>query len=186
MPETAIDFAIRRFQCRHVFIDGHRCGSPCLRGEDFCYYHHGTRRPRRATPASPTGLLHDPYNEPPNQTTLTLPIPEDHSSVQLAIGTIMQGLATNALDPRRAGLLLYALQIASGNLAGAPHHAADQIVEDITLDPAGSPLAPASELPEDILQREALQNLQNLEDLDEEDWEDEDDDEDEKIDEDED
>ena len=33
------------FQCRHIFHDGHRCGSKCLRREDFCYYHHTTRRP---------------------------------------------------------------------------------------------------------------------------------------------
>ncbi len=35
----------KRYQCRHIFTDGHRCGSPCLRHEDFCYYHHTTRRP---------------------------------------------------------------------------------------------------------------------------------------------
>ena len=35
MPDTQP----RRFQCRHIFTDGHRCGSPCLRGEEFCFYH---------------------------------------------------------------------------------------------------------------------------------------------------
>ena len=28
----------KRYQCRHIFTDGHRCGSPCLRGEELCYY----------------------------------------------------------------------------------------------------------------------------------------------------
>ena len=49
----------KRFQCRHIFTDGHRCGSPTLlvethdatlpdrTHEDFCYYHHTTRRPHR-------------------------------------------------------------------------------------------------------------------------------------------
>ena len=35
----------RQYQCRHIFTDGHRCGSICLRGEPFCYYHHTTRKP---------------------------------------------------------------------------------------------------------------------------------------------
>jgi 2,3-bisphosphoglycerate-independent phosphoglycerate mutase len=29
----------RQYQCRHIFTDGRRCASPCLRQEEFCYYH---------------------------------------------------------------------------------------------------------------------------------------------------
>ena len=36
---------IKRFLCRHIHTSGSRCGSPALRGESFCYYHHTTRRP---------------------------------------------------------------------------------------------------------------------------------------------
>ncbi len=161
MPNATSTIAIRRFQCRHIFTDGHRCGSPCLKGEDFCFYHHNTRR-RTAVRS------HDPYNEPPNQTSFVLPMPEDHSSVQLAIGQIMNGLAGNALDPRRAGLLLYALQIASGNLASAPRHTSRDIVHDITFDPTGDPLAPKNEVPEDKNYREVLEALAQDEDLDDE------------------
>jgi len=25
--------------CHHIFADRHRCGSPALRGERFCYFH---------------------------------------------------------------------------------------------------------------------------------------------------
>jgi len=31
--------------CRHFHASGRRCGSPALRGEQFCYYHHPNRRP---------------------------------------------------------------------------------------------------------------------------------------------
>jgi hypothetical protein len=156
-----------RLQCRHIFTDGHRCGSPSLKGENFCYYHHATRRPK-PTPK------HDPYNEPPNQTAFSLPIPEDHSAIQHSLGQIMNQLATNALDPRRAGLLLYALQIASQNLKSAPQHNSRDIVHDITIDPEVGPLAPENEVPGDQNYREFLLSLEEADRA--EDEEDEEDD----------
>jgi hypothetical protein len=105
----------RRFQCRHIFTDGHRCGSPCLRHEDFCYYHHNARGRRALCARSETiDLSQGEHRASP----FTLPNPEDRSAIQVAIGEILNRLASNELDPRRAGLLLYGLQIASINL---PH-----------------------------------------------------------------
>jgi len=40
--------------CRHILPAGRRCGSPALRGEQFCYYHHS------ALPRPPE----DHYNNP--------------------------------------------------------------------------------------------------------------------------
>jgi hypothetical protein len=37
--------ALKQYQCRHIFTDGRRCSSPCLRQEEFCFYHHTTRKP---------------------------------------------------------------------------------------------------------------------------------------------
>ena len=162
------NFAIRRFQCRHIFTDGHRCGSPCLRGEDFCYYHHETRAAHRfRNQFNP--MPHDPYNEPPNQTGFFLPNPEDHSSIQHALGRIMNRLASNALDPRRAGLLLYALQIASGNLNSAPEFDPEDTVDEVTLDPLQGPLAPQNELPGDAKARALLEALAQKRENDDED-----------------
>ena len=93
----------RRYQCRHIFTDGHRCGSICLRGEPFCYYHHTTRKP---APRQTLG----------KKSSFDPPLPEDRSAIQASIGIILQKIASNDLDPRRAGLLLYGLQIASLNL----------------------------------------------------------------------
>ena len=33
------------YLCRHIFTDGHRCGSRALLHENFCYYHHAHRKP---------------------------------------------------------------------------------------------------------------------------------------------
>ena len=46
---------------------------------------------------------------------LQLPDVEDSASIQLALIEVIHALAANQLDPRRAGLLLYALQVASAN-----------------------------------------------------------------------
>ena len=43
--------------CHHLFPDNHRCGSPSLRGEAFCFFHHPDRKPvatiSKPTPARP-------------------------------------------------------------------------------------------------------------------------------------
>ena len=46
-PAEPTQTTIKRFLCRHIHTSGSRCGSPALRGESFCYYHHTTRRPAR-------------------------------------------------------------------------------------------------------------------------------------------
>ena len=102
--ETETD-APKRYQCRHIFTDGHRCASPCLRQEEFCYSHHTTRRP-----------VENPRQRRSRRSTFHLPLPEDRSAIQSSIGEVLQRIASNEIDPRRAGLLLYGLQIASLNL----------------------------------------------------------------------
>src|SRR5580698_7421623 len=131
------------YQCRHIFTDGRRCASPSLRQENFCYFHHTTRRPiapettqaRRRTTA--------------RLAEFHLPLPEDRSAIQSAIGMIIQRIASNDLDPKRAGLLLYALQIASLNLPKQKEEEAEP-VEEITTHPELGTLAPQTEIKEQI------------------------------------
>ncbi len=144
-PNTQPNTYPRRFQCRHIFTDGHRCGSPCLRSQDLCFYHHTahTRPPVPTVDLSQGEHLASPF---------TLPIPEDRSAIQQAIGEVLSRLASNQLDPRRAGLLLYGLQIASLNLAHTSALPAEQqdVIEDIVTDPDLGTVAPRLEiLPED-------------------------------------
>ena len=97
--------ANKQYQCRHIFTDGHRCASPCLRREEFCYYHHNARKP-----------VADARQRRSRRSTFDLPLPEDRSAIQSSIGDFLRRIASNDIDPRRAGLLLYGLQIASLNL----------------------------------------------------------------------
>ncbi len=135
----------KRYLCRHIFTDGHRCGSICLRGEHFCYYHHTTRRPAA-----------NPKQRRSRRATFELPLPEDRSAVQASIGLVLQRIAANDIDPRRASLILYGLSIAASNLPKAAPHSASQSrnrnttpppeqVEEITTHPDLGTLAPQSE-----------------------------------------
>ena len=94
MPDTTE--APKQYQCRHIFTDGRRCASPCLRKEEFCYYHHTTRRP-----------VANPQRRRSRRSAFHLPLPEDRSAIQASIGEVLQRIASNDIDPRRAGLLLY-------------------------------------------------------------------------------
>jgi hypothetical protein len=141
----------KQYQCRHIFTDGRRCASPCLRGEEFCYYHHTTRKPAE-----------NPRQRRSRRSTFHLPLPEDRSAIQASIGEVLQRIAANHIDPRRAGLLLYGLQIASLNLPKpqpatkstsqrrtanqSPDQTTDQTVEEITIDPTLGILAPRAEV----------------------------------------
>jgi hypothetical protein len=133
----------RRFQCRHIRVNGFRCGAVSLRGESLCYYHHTSHRRRHQPPAGDPQLEHIP-----------VPLIEDRASIQIALNDIIARIATNAIDPRRAGLILYALQIASSNLpkeAPLKSRSAEEAddgtvaVDDLTLDPDLGPLAPIAE-----------------------------------------
>ncbi len=132
-PET-------KYQCRHIFPDGHRCGSPCLRTQELCYQHHATRRP-----------LADPHHRRARGEAFTLTLPEDRASIQIAIGEVLTRIAAGEIDARRAGLILYGLQIASLNLPKvAPLPAPEApapLVEMIVEHPVLGTIAPKSPMP---------------------------------------
>jgi len=94
-------------RCQHIKINGTQCGSPALRRNRFCYFHKRWCDQRirlnsaraRSKPAA-----------------FELPLLEDANSIQVALMQVMRLLASNQLDHKTAGLLLYALQTASVNL----------------------------------------------------------------------
>ncbi len=151
MPEQTVSEKPTSFKCRHIHAAGHRCGSPCLRGEHFCYYHHLARRPLK---------IHDGLTPQPADTIFTLPHIEDHSGIHLALADVLARIADRTVDPKRAGLLLYGLNTASLNLrrmnaitdaaniaAGPNPHPSEvnAVIQDLELDPDLGPLAPVTE-----------------------------------------
>lgn len=71
---------------------------------------------------------------------LELPPLEDAASIQLALIEVAQALAANRIDTKRAGLLLYALQVASANAKNL--NLSKFGVRTITYSDEGLPLAP--------------------------------------------
>jgi hypothetical protein len=96
---------IRR--CRHVKTNGTQCGSPALKAGELCYYHEHNR-------PQPVELYLDGERYCDSQ--IVLPAFEDAHSIQTVIRQVVQLMLTRRIERKDAGLLLYALQIASGNL----------------------------------------------------------------------
>jgi hypothetical protein len=89
---------------------GQRCGSPALKGEYYCYHHHITnvnRKNRR--------VLIDP-----EVTCMEIPPIEDSASIFIALAAVVHRLAENTIDTRRAGQMIYSLQVALQVLPPAP------------------------------------------------------------------
>jgi hypothetical protein len=128
-----------RTLCRHIFTDGRRCASPALRGtkgpEPFCYHHHSWRKP-----------IQRKSFDPPLYDSFSLPDPEDRSAIQVSIGHILQRICLGEIDTKRAGMLLYGLQIASANLPKEPRDSTPQRpIEQTVEDPELGTVAPSAE-----------------------------------------
>jgi hypothetical protein len=96
---------IRR--CQHIKTSGAQCGSPALRNEKLCYYH----KHNRLAPAE-LYLDGDRYCD----SQIMIPPFEDAHSIQMVLRHVVQLMLQKRIDRKDAGLMLYALQIASGNL----------------------------------------------------------------------
>jgi hypothetical protein len=96
---------IRR--CQHIKTSGAQCGSPALRNEKLCYYHQHNR-----LAAAELYLDGDRYCD----SQIMIPPFEDAHSIQMVLRHVVQLMLQKRIDRKDAGLMLYALQIASGNL----------------------------------------------------------------------
>jgi hypothetical protein len=86
-------------------MNGTQCGCPALRRRRLCFFHVRCQDQRQR-------ILDDQFK----QNSFVVPVLEDANAVQLALMQVMQMLANGQMDHKTAGLMLYALQTASGNL----------------------------------------------------------------------
>jgi hypothetical protein len=152
--------------CRHILTNGEQCRSLRLNGQDFCYFHNRLHARHKATlEARPERPLVNSegvvigHGRPVGFQAARLPDLgplEDRASVQMAISTVVNALATEAMDVRRATALLYGLQLASNNCASNrnDHSTAKDPVETIVTTDDGTMLAPADRIPPEVIARE--------------------------------
>ena len=85
-------------ECRHIKTNGVRCHSPALSGHAYCFFHakiRGNLKPEKAASSQP----------------MQFPPLEDRRAVQIAVGQVIDAIASSRIDQRTASLLLYAIQI---------------------------------------------------------------------------
>lgn len=95
-------------RCQHIKVNGTQCGSPALRRNRLCYFHKSWQKTRIVVGAKGARRASAVFD---------LPLLEDANSIQLALMQVMRLILSGQLDGKTAGLLLYALQTASSNLA---------------------------------------------------------------------
>ena len=94
---------IRR--CQHIKTNGTQCGSPALRDGKFCYHHQECRAERvtvKGADGKPSEVL--------------VPVFEDAHSIQTMVRQVVMLMLEDKIDDKKAGRVLYALQIAAANL----------------------------------------------------------------------
>jgi hypothetical protein len=100
--------------CRHIKSDGHQCKAVALKTSVFCYFHsrlNEGHRLYRSRMVGGKGLMERGH-------IIALPALEDRLAVQLALSEVINALACNFIDIKRAQALFYGLQLASSNCRG--------------------------------------------------------------------
>ena len=114
-------------ECRHIMPSGAKCRAMALRAKPYCYFH---TRLHRFTAAPPPGPMD----------SIKIPIIEDRSAIQIAIAQVLDALCSSRLDPKRAYLFLYAIQIASKNVERKFDIIPSSTEEDVTQTDTGDDL----------------------------------------------
>ncbi len=112
-------------RCQHIKVNGTQCGSPALKRNRFCFFHKRWHEQRIVISSAKARNC---------RPALDLPVLEDANSIQVSLMQVMRLLLVGQLDRKTAGMLLYALQIASSNLR---HTNFDQTFKTrIVIDPS--------------------------------------------------
>jgi hypothetical protein len=83
-------------RCQKIKADGTGCGSPKMKNHIYCYAHYQMLEARAEK--------------------LVLPALEDANAIQMAVMLVQRALIDDEITEKRAGLLLYSLQIAATNV----------------------------------------------------------------------
>jgi hypothetical protein len=128
--------------CTHIKVTGVRCGSPALRGEQFCYFH---QRMIRGVQIPTNARLHP------------VALIENEEAIQASLMEVINALARNTIDLKRAELILRALHIATKNArrVNFPLHASEMVKQVPDFAPAPTTAQSAEVKPVELKPAEA-------------------------------
>jgi hypothetical protein len=122
--------------CTHIKVTGVRCGSPALRGEQFCYFH---QRMLRTVKGPPDARLHH------------VALLENEEAIQASLMEVVNALLRKTIEVPRAELVLRALNAAIRNAGRVRFGRTSQVVTTIPNYSAPPPTpAPPEEKPIDL------------------------------------
>ncbi len=107
--------ANRAPRCEKVREDGTVCGSPQMKGYSYCYAHERMLRMQSQK--------------------LELPTQEDGNGIQMAIMRVQKALIDDEISTKKAGQLLYSLQMASSNLKHTTFASNKEVVTEMRESP---------------------------------------------------
>jgi hypothetical protein len=109
--------------CTHIRVTGVRCGSPALRGEQFCYFHQRMLR----TVKGPDSRIHHAA------------LLEDEESIQASLIEVVNALLRGTIEIKRAELILRALNTAVRNIRRVKFSRHADMIREIPTYPAAPP-----------------------------------------------
>jgi hypothetical protein len=118
-------------ECRHIKSDGYKCCSIALAGKPYCRHH--MRVHRAMTQACKSSKS--------ETVSFEFDFPDSRQAIQLALFQILNAIGSGQIDPRRAGSLLYGLQIATQNVDHS-HPLGARPAHCVTLDENGDEMGP--------------------------------------------
>ena len=101
--------------CTHIKVTGVRCGSPSLRGEEFCYFH---QRMLRSIKGPDTRVHH-------------VALLENEEAIQVSLMEVVNALIRGTIELKRGELILRALNTAVRNIRRARFGTAANMVTQV-------------------------------------------------------
>jgi len=96
--------------CEYDYPNGECCDAFAMKNSDMCYWHHKARlRERNREKIGGTASAQA-------NTGIEVPLLEDANAIQVGIQEVIHALLDRRVDEKRAGLILYGLQLASSNM----------------------------------------------------------------------
>lgn len=146
-------------QCRHLRANGIQCRAHRVWKEDYCFFHLHHRTPH--------GMAR--HNEepapPPPANGIEIPLLEDLSAIQIALGRVLTALAQGKISTAEAHAYITGLRLAAANVKHkdfAPTHTAEAYIQYDNGDTIGPEQFVAEQKPQHPLMDSGLLTMHHL------------------------